>query len=121
MENLELIEVRNIGAGHKQYEPLQFTNNKNERIVVYFSTTQHNRKNRHDLMNLWIKHGYMEKFIPETINMMVYVYDEYDNCTGKYNPTIYPHECKINFDWMLEATSENFNRLLEECKRMANE
>ena len=45
---------------------------------------------------------------------MVYAYDKEGNCYGRYNPQILPHGTKINFDWILEATEENKERILNE-------
>mgnify|MGYP003299759885 CR=1 FL=1 len=99
---------------------IEFINRKNERIVIELTVTEHDKGNKNGLMNLWIKHGYMTEFIPETINIMVYVYDESGNCWGKYNPQIIKGENKINFKWMLANTPENEKKIIREIKRRAN-
>lgn len=99
---------------------MEFINRKNERIVIELTVTEHDKGNKNDLMNLWIKHGYIKEFIPETINIMVYVYDEAGNCWGKYNPQIIKGENKINFKWMLANTPENEKKIIREIKRRAN-
>lgn len=47
---------------------IEFTNRKNEKIIIELTVTQHDKKNKRGLMNLWVKNGYMPEFIPETIN-----------------------------------------------------
>ena len=45
--------------------------------------------------------------------MLFRSYDKEGNCCVKYNPQI-SSGTKINFDWILEATKENKERILNE-------
>ena len=77
------------------------------------------------LMTLWVKHGWMRKYIEKTLSVTTYYTDDDGNCFGIYNPQVktgineygnpYP---EINFSWMLEATPKNEQRLLNECERL---
>jgi len=96
-----------------------FTNSKQEKIIVVLTETEHDRTNKKGLMNLWVKSGLMERFIPKTINIATYVYEINGDCVGKYNPQIVPGKNKINFAWMLESTPENERKIIEEIKRLA--
>lgn len=98
----------------------EFTNNKGERVLLWINKTKHDRKFKRGLMNLWIKAGYMKKFIPETWNIDTYVYDSEGNCRRKYNPQITADGRKINFEWMIEATPENLQKIISEVERRAN-
>ena len=44
----------------------------------------------------------------------MYAYDKEGSCYGKYNPQILPYGTRINFDWILEATKENKEQILNE-------
>ena len=76
----------------------EFTNNKGEKILLWINKTKHDRKAKRGLMNLWIKAGYMKKFIPQI------------TADGR----------KINFEWMIEATPENLQKIISEVERRAN-
>ena len=39
-------------------------------------------------------------------------------CSGKYNPTT--NDGKLNFEWLLEATEENQQKIIDEIYRRAN-
>lgn len=92
-------------------------------VVEISETTYTHDKN--SLMTLWVKHGWMPKFIETTLSVSTYYRDGEGNCWGIYNPQVktgvneygnpYP---QINFDWMLEATPGNEQRLLAECERL---
>ena len=45
----------------------KFTNKKGEKIEVWLTSTVHNKKNKHGLMNLWTKNGYIKEFIPDWV------------------------------------------------------
>ena len=98
----------------------KFVNNKNEEILIWATKTEHDRNFRNGLMNLWVKHGYLKKFISSTWHLELFVRDNEGNCWNKYNPQIIPGQHKINFNWMLEATEENLIKLINETKLLAN-
>lgn len=92
-------------------------NSKNERIEIEFTKVE-NDNNGH-LINLWYKKGFIKEQLENYWQVTVYAYDKEGNCYGKYNPQILPHETKINFDWILEATKENKERILNEIIKRA--
>lgn len=87
-------------------------NSKGERIEIEFVKVE-NDNNRH-LINLWYKKGFIKEQLENYWQVTVYAYDKEGNCYGKYNPQILPYETRINFDWILEATKENKERILNE-------
>ena len=93
-------------------------NSKRERIEIEFTKVE-NDNNRH-LINLWYKKGFIKEQLESYWQVTVYAYDKEGNCYGKYNPQILPYETRItkinriNFDWILEATKENKERILKE-------
>lgn len=97
-----------------------FYNNKNEKIEVEIEEVRHDKTLRSDLMKLWVKKKWMPKFLDKTLYVRTYVYDMNGNCYGKYNPMVRKDNRKINFDWVLEATEENQEKIIEEIKRLAN-
>lgn len=93
-------------------------NAKGERLVIEVSKCIVNLKDKNELMNLWKKAGYIKNTLPTWWSIETYAHDTEGNCFGLYNPTVKRSEdgkrSVINFDWMLEATEENLNLLLEE-------
>lgn len=87
-------------------------NSKGERIEIEFTKVE-NDNNRY-LINLWYKKGFIKEQLENYWQVTVYTYDKEGNCYGKYNPQILPHGTRINFDWILEATKENKERILNE-------
>ena len=87
-------------------------NSKCEIIDVEFTKVEND--NNENLINLWYKKGFIKEKLENYLHVEVYVYDEKGNCCRKYNPLILPHGTKINFDWILEATKENKERILNE-------
>ena len=87
-------------------------NSKGERIEIEFTKVE-NDNNRH-LINLWYKKGFIKEQLENYWQVTVYAYDKEGNCYGKYNPQILPYGTRINFDWILEATKENKERILNE-------
>lgn len=86
-------------------------NSKGERIEIEFTKVENDYKGH--LINLWYKEGFIKEKLENYWHVEVYVYNEKGNCYGKYNPQI-SSGTKINFDWILEATKENKERILNE-------
>lgn len=62
--------------------------------------------------------GFIDKE-PETWwGVQTYVTDRQGRCSGKYNPTT--KDGKLNFEWLLEATEENRQKIIDEIYRRAN-
>lgn len=95
---------------------------RGERLQVEFSA-HINDGSRHDLCQVWYKHGYTAAPLPSYWCVDTYVYDE-RGCWGRYNPTTKLHESGkrlvLDFDWMLPATPANRHKILAEIIRRAN-
>lgn len=66
---------------------------------------------------LWYKAGWIDKVLESYIGCHTYVHDSENGCYGGYNVTE-KYDGKrnvINFDWMLEDTEENRNKIIEAC------
>lgn len=87
-------------------------NSKDERIEIEFTKVENDCKGH--LLNVWYKKGFLKEQLENYWHVTVYAYDKEGNCYGKYNPQILPHGTEINFDWILEATKENKERILYE-------
>lgn len=92
-------------------------NSKGERIKVEFVKVENDYKEH--LINVWYKKGFIKERLKSYWHVTVYVYDEKGACWGRYNPQILPGGTKINFDWVLEATEENKERILHEIIKRA--
>lgn len=87
-------------------------NAKGEKIFIEVIKITCDLKNKNSIMNLWKKNGYIENVMPSYWSLQVYVEDSEGNCFGHYNPTII--NGKINFEWFLEATEDNKQKLINE-------
>lgn len=67
---------------------------------------------------LWLKHGYTSERLSNWLNVDVYAIDSDGNQRGRYNPQI-TADHKIDFDWMLPASTENAKKILMEIARRA--
>ena len=90
-------------------------NKRGERLSVEITECRPDNRSKSSLPNLWQKHGYTKKRLESYFSMMTYATDAEGVCRGRYNPQIKLGENKINFDWMLEVTEQNRERLLREC------
>ena len=94
------------------------------KMTVEISVTTHDKTYDHDLMRLWIKHGYMSEWLDATLTVRVF-FDDGKDCHGWYNPCERLDESGtrmvIDFDWILEATQKNVERIMRECERMRRE
>ena len=89
-------------------------------LVVEIATIEHHR-GAGSLMSLWVNNGRMPRFVERTLNVNVFFTDESGRCVERFNPTVKPGGCVRDFDWVLEATQENEDRLLAEIERRYNE
>lgn len=88
-----------------------------DNFIIEVGITKHDRKNKNDLANLWVKHGYIDRFLPTTIHIRTYYTNKNGSCQGAYNIQ-HTRDGKIDFKYMLEATPENINYLLYQCIRL---
>lgn len=98
-ENREMYEFTDINA-------------KREKLAIEIIKITCDLKNKNAIMNLWKKNGYIENVLLSYWSVQVYVQDSEGNCFGCYNPTIIFG--KINFEWLLEATENNKQKLINE-------
>ena len=88
-----------------------------EEIVVEFRKNE-NTHGKHSLPAMWKRKGFIDKE-PETWwGVQTYVTDRQGRCSGKYNPTT--KDGKLNFEWLLEATEENRQKIIDEIYRRSN-
>lgn len=97
---------------------VQETNAKKETMVIeLYECTNPGGKN--SLPYLWYKEGWTETELETYLSMNTYVTDSEGNCRGAYSPTVkYSEEKKrfvLDFDWMLENTPENQEKLINEA------
>ena len=66
------------------------------------------------LPKLWYKNGSIDRILGDYIHIEVFATDKDGLCLGKYNPQEIKGEktSTINFDWMLEATEENREKII---------
>jgi len=96
-------------------------NTKGEKLVIELSKCENSGSN-HSLPILWKKNGYIDKVLETYWSVNTFVKDTENNCYGRYNPQHKLSEDKkravIDFDWMLEATEDNKEKLLNEVYRI---
>lgn len=97
-------------------------NAKGEKIQFELTPCS-NPGGKNSLPYLWKKHGFIDRVLETWWSLQVYVTDK-EGCWGCYNPTEKLSDDGtrkvINFDWMLEATEENKQKLIDEVFRLAN-
>lgn len=103
-------------GGRRRYE-------NGEGLLVDIKTVKHERK-PNDLMTIWVKEGYLPEFLETTLHVDTEYTtkgeDGWDICTGNtFNPYIKYRDGRpvVNFDWVLEATPENEQRIIKEIER----
>lgn len=66
---------------------------------------------------LWYKAGRTNRILESYIGCHTYIYDSENGCYGGYNVTekYDGNRNVINFDWLLEDTEENRNKIIEAC------
>lgn len=97
---------------------VQETNAKKETMVIALHECT-NPGGKNSLSHLWYKGGWTETELETYLMMHTYVTDSEGNCRGAYSPTVkYSEEKKrfvLDFDWMLENTPENQEKLINEA------
>ena len=118
---MENVKIKKMGDHRFFYEFLE-KNKKGEKIVVEVTECYSNCE-KDSLPFLWKEHGFTKKLYKSYLCADVYVTDEEGNCYRKYNPTVKPSDdgkrYVINFDWMLEVSDENIEKILKEVNRLA--
>ncbi len=90
------------------------------KLTVLLSITKHDKKDRHDLMNAWMRNGLFKgEFLETTINVWTEYVDDEGNSYGRFNPTVLVNRGRlINFDRICEDTPANRANLVAECAAM---
>lgn len=92
-------------------------NKKGESLIIELTDCK-NPDRGNTLPILWKKYGYTNKLLNTYICVKTYCTDSDGNCYDRYNPQIKLSEDKkrriINFDWMLENTEDNKQKLIDE-------
>lgn len=90
-------------------------NKKGETLVVEVISCH--AEGKKSLPELWKKAGYTDIVMNDFLCVHTYVEDTEGNCYGKYNVTTKLSDDGkrnvINFDWLLEPTEENINKILD--------
>lgn len=97
-------------------------NSRGEALTVSISPSYPMGLN--DMPGMWYRKGYIDRVLSSYWSVGVEAHcQEYS--AMKYNPTEKPdperRRMVIDFDWMLEATAENFRRIMEEILRRFRE
>lgn len=110
---------------------IKFTKpNKNgETMIAEISTCSHDLNNKNSLMNLWVKNGWLKKPLKSFWSIDTSVYGN-EGCYRKYDPSIIAYQQInrknnkvlqnrhiINFDYILEATADNMQLLIDEIEK----
>lgn len=104
-------------AEQRWFYYLKEKNKKGETMTIEISKTTVDPKDKKSLPYLWWKHGWIGSKLSSYWCISTYVRDGEGNCIGKYNPQ-HARNGEVNFDWMLEGTEENKNRLINEVIRL---
>ena len=120
---MENVKIKKMGEHRFFYEFLE-KNKKGEKIVVEVTECYSNCE-KDSLPFLWKKHGFTNKLYYSYYSIDTFVTDKNGDCRMKYNPTVKLSDDKkryvINFDWELEVSDENLEKILAEIKRLAFE
>ena len=104
-------------------EIIFFSNVRGEAVEVHLTSCNAEKSYKNDLMVLWSKNGWCE-FIQKRINVEVFVTDKKGACHNWYNPQVKESadgkRLVINFDWILEDTKNNRDRIISKIIELAN-
>jgi hypothetical protein len=98
------------------------TNRGGERLALSVSCC-YNTKSPHCLPVLWYKAGYTDRVILDYFCVDTAVYDKDGFCYRKYDFSKLSEDGKrrvVDFDWVLELSKENLEKLIREVLRRFN-
>lgn len=110
-------EVRKCSEYRTVYEFVEL-NAKGERILFEFTKCE-NPGGKNALPVLWKESGYIDKIIETWWHVSTYVYEQSGKCCVRYNPQVKPGTHKLDFRYILEATEENKDLLINEIAKRA--
>lgn len=91
-----------------------------DNFLIELTIVTHDRSDKNDLMNWWVRYGYVPFYMYEHISLRTYYTDSYGRCSGKCNPQI-TSDHTIDFVYVMENTPENEQYLVNECIRRYKE
>ena len=119
------IETRADGNWITFSEP----NAKGEKMTLVIKKITCDLENKKSLMNIWVKNGWLEKPLETYWSTDTYVDKPDGTCYRAYDPQLIDHKRYdskgnvvlshyiINFEWLLEATPENYDKIVTEVER----
>lgn len=114
---MNLVSIEKVAATRTLYT-FKNKNSKGETLVIELSLCKDNPTYKNSLPKLWYKKGYIDRVLETYWNIDTYVTDSEGSCWSLYNPQLKAAEsgksAVINFDWMLEATEENKQKIINE-------
>ena len=114
----DIINIDNrSGKNNLWYE---FINNKGEKVEIEITKCFTDPRDKNSLPNIWKNSGFTKTLINNYLYVSTYV-SIGDECFSMYNPFVIKNNHKINFDWLLEVSDENIEKILNEIYRLANE
>lgn len=105
------------------------TNEQGETMLVEIHTCEMDFEHRYGNGYVWKMNGRVDGSFSTWWHIDTYVYQPNGQCFGRYNPQEMTYLSKpdraghrqmrpvIDFDWLLEATDENLERILDEIYR----
>lgn len=87
-------------------------------LTVDITTCEYDRS-ASSLMTLWVRNGYVPRFVERVLWAQTYLKTDEGEVTDVFNPQV--KDRGIDFAWLLEATPENEGRLLDEIWRRYHE
>lgn len=97
-------------------------NKKGERLTISINCC-YNEKSEHCLPMLWYRAGYTDRLILNYLSLDTYVYLPNGECCRRYDFTKESEDGKrltIDFDWVLEQSEENLEKMVKEILRRFN-
>lgn len=111
--------IKEESTATREFYTFTEPNLKGEVVQFYICKVEFNVKNKNSLPHIWYKAGMTDKILPSYWAIQVYVTNKDNLCYGRYNPTINRDECKLNFEWVLEATEENKQKLIDKITELS--
>lgn len=104
-------------GNHELYD-FKDKNKNGERIIAEIGHYDYEGQ-PYEVPYLWYKNGTTKEIMQSFITVRTYVYDDQGNCYERYNPTVKKNSNHLDFDWILENTEENREKILKEIIRRA--
>lgn len=110
-------------AGKTTRYTFEEPNKRGEHLIVDVTEARPDNTDKRSLPNLWQKHGCTKKRLESYFSVATYATDAEGVCLGRYNPQVKVEAVNgkpravINFDWMLEVSAGNLERLMREIYR----